>query len=792
MQDNNTIYSDGTFPAPNMPDNIKETPEYGVAVARAIWGSNKRYIEVRNARFARARQYYKGTQPVTPYLDTLNIDGKQSFINIQFEPRPIAKKFVKIIVDGYMNQSERPKVTSLSPEVKDKKEDIVDNAKWRISHADFINDIEQQSGVQFENKGNYLPETEEEVDFYYGLNNKQREEFLLEKMINFAFKDNNYTYVKRRALKDLAIYAVAGIEDYTDSNGRVIFENIPPEELVYAPSKKENFSDSNYFGRVKSVTIQELRAIPGNKMTEEDLYKLAQTVSNKNGNGNWSWSWDSLYNSSATRPYDGYRINVLRFWYKTIKNINYVFGTDNWGRQIFDIKKDAFQKTNGNKQAGAKPIFVGYEGYWIIDTDKIINWGPSRNQLKRDDELEKVQSPISVFMIDNEGEMDTKSLVEDIISSIIEMDIAILKIQQIKAAQAPNGYIIDIEGLEGIDLGLGGGALAPLKLREIRTQTGDLYYRSKNAAGDAFQQPPVRESKGDFGNMLQELVGNYNFELNNIRDYIGTNEYREGSSVNPKIGLGVVQNQLQNSNNATAYLYDALVQLMRNPIKNIGLRIWDSLRSVNPSKGYNFLLGKENVEFIKSASDITSSLYDMDIELDLSDEDKRHFEEEIQIALSNQTIDVKDIIALRAMPNQKYAAQYLTILQVKREKKMAQAAQQNAEMNQKLQNDSLVQKAQLELQAAQLQSRVKAAEIEAKTQGELDKLKVQFYNDMRKEAFVMGKELPEDIAMEIEEYMQEQKQMKAAAVQQVLEEQQEQQQQEEGQEQDPNAGQQQQ
>lgn len=763
--------TNSVFPDPNSPDSIKNTDAYGLAVGKAIYNANKAYLNLRNERFMQARLYYKGRQPIGPYLSLLNVNGKEAFIDINFKPRPIAKKFVKIIVEGYMNKVEKPSVSSINPLVADRKQDVIDRAKWKISEKEWINKVQEQAQMQLEDPSAYLPSTVEEATFYYSMNNKQREELILEMMIQFVMNDNDYKEEKRKILKDLVIHNVSGVEDWIDANGRLRFEAIPAEELIYGPSKREDFDDSPYKARYKRMSVADFRNIPGNDMTEDQIYSVAKSFANKNSNGTVNYPFSPTFSNMTIRPYDDNVIDIIRFWYKTNRNLTYVEGVDKNNRTIFDIKDNVSQKTNSNKKIGSKPIMVGYTGVWVVGTDFIINWGMEKNMLKRDDALQKIESPISVFMIDNDGDMDSKSMVEDMISSIMEMDLDILKIQQIKAQQAPNGLLIDVEGLEDIDLGLGRGALKPLQLREIRSQQGDVYYRSKNEPGDASQGPPVKELKGDFGNLLQELIADYNFNLGNIRDYIGVNEYRDGSTVNPKTGLGVQQSQIEQSNNATQPIYSALVNLIRKLNRHIALRIWDAIKNGTSADAYKKILGDDNVAFIQESDDITASLYDVDIELDLSDQEKANLEQEKQIAINNGLIDIKDLAALNTMTNAKYAAQYLAIIAAKNKAEQQKMALANSEANAQAQAQSIGLKAQADQAIAQIQAQSAVAVIEAKTQGGLEKAKVDFYSNMQLQSFILGKELPPNIQQEIDAYNQEQKEMQAYAVQQMQQQQ---------------------
>lgn len=780
------LYKDGIFPTALAPESVKNTNEYGIAAGRAIYAAVKDYVAVRNARFLEARSYYKGTQSVLPYLDTLNVDGKNSFINIQFKPRPIVKKFVKVITDGYMLQTERPKVTSINPEVKRRKSERVSLAKFKLSQKDFISGIQNASGVKFEDDSSYLPGSSEEIDFYYNLNDEEREEFLMQMMIKYTFDDNNYREVKRSILRDLQFFGVSMVEDYVDQNNRIVFDHVPAEEAVYSPSKKNDFSDGQYFGRLQRMSVQAFRLLKGNKLTEEQIYSIAKTFSNANGNIAIDYPWNTAFTSSVMRPYDGAVIDVLRFWYRTVTPITYAEGTDNFGRTVFDLRGNIDEKTNPNKSVGQKPIEVGYEGTYVIGTDYIINWGAGKRQIKRDDHLEKVRPPFSIYMIDNDGDMNTPSIVEDMISSVIEMDLDILKIQQIKAQQAPNGFIIDIEGLQDIDLGLGQGKLKPLKLREIRMQTGDLYYSSKTESGNGSQLPPIRESKADFGNVLTELINDYNFQLNTIRDYIGVNEFRDGSKVSDRTGVAIAEQQLQTSNTATNHIYEGLISILTNLSRNIGQRIWDSLKYDDAYSGYKKILGEENMEFISQAEVITSSLYNILIEMDLTDDEKTILNQEIQTSLANGLIEMADAVAIRNMPSTKYQAQYLTVMLAKKKKEMADQAAANSAMNGKIQQQQAEEANAATVQAAQLTAQTQIAVVEAKQQGELEKKKADFYFTMQEQAFILGKELPADIVTQIAQYNQQQQEIHQAAIQQTIQQQQQDQQQQQ-QQQDPGA-----
>ena len=104
-------------------------------------------------------------------------------------------------------------------------------------------------------------------------------------------------------------------------------------------------------------------------------------------------------------------------------------------------------------------------------------------------------------------DMMPKSMVDSCIGFADQLQLTHLKIQQAVAKAKPDGIIIDIEGLENVQLGKG-GELQPLDLHDIYEQTGVFYYRSKNPEG-GFQNPPIREIGNSIRN-INELIGLYN------------------------------------------------------------------------------------------------------------------------------------------------------------------------------------------------------------------------------------------------------------------------------------------
>ena len=113
----------GSFPSQVVPDEEKQTMEYGYAVGRAIegeWfsgdrgGMGNRY---QNSwlNFHRLRLYARGEQPVQKYIDELAVNGDLSYLNLDWKPVPIIPKFVDIVVNGIADRAYDVKAYSQDP-----------------------------------------------------------------------------------------------------------------------------------------------------------------------------------------------------------------------------------------------------------------------------------------------------------------------------------------------------------------------------------------------------------------------------------------------------------------------------------------------------------------------------------------------------------------------------------------------------------------------------------------------------------------------------------------------------
>lgn len=670
---------------PLAPDSEKKTEGFAKKVFRMVMGNYTRYKEIRNKQLFEWRKFANGEQDIQEYLDLLTADGKTLYQNISFKASPISKKFEEAVVNGFMLRKEYPRALALSKEIRDRKDMKRAEAMYRMENGELIQRLSQASGLQVEDPSAFVPEDMEDLDVHFMLEDKEREELLMQELVDFTLNDNDMVSMKRKFLSNIYQVNLAGFYTYIDDNGRLVIEDIDAEDAIYSNSRKEVLTDdATYAGREMRMYISDIRsrfAVPPEK--EESLFNLAKKYIGMYNNPVVSLeSWLPDYRDMLERPYDNFLVDVVHIWWRCSKVIGYVEGKDRYGRHVFDTKKvipEHKYKSDGRKKTGVKYVQTAYEGYFTLDGGMVLEWGEQRNVLRSGYDREQVLCPFIYIMPSNSGKLLMPSFVDRITDYIKQMDIAELKIKQAIAKHPPDGYQIDIESILNIDLG--NGELEPLTVVDIWRQTGDFYYRSKKDGDNNTEiKPPISPSFNHIANTIQTYINVYNFNLSKIRDVLGINELADGTATAPRIGYRFAEMQRQASNTATWSIYDAYIRAGTRLVKQIAIRIWDALNYGTVNKGYLGFLGKSNIDFLKYREDLTKSSYDFKFEMGLDKGQREALEQNVNSAIAAGVLEMPDAIRILNTDDVYKAEKLAVYLYNKRRREKEQSATRQSQM----------------------------------------------------------------------------------------------------------------
>jgi hypothetical protein len=195
--------------------------------------------------------------------------------------------------------------------------------------------------------------------------------------------------------------------------------------------------------------------------------------------------------------------------------------------------------------------------------------------------------------------------------------------------------------------------------------------------------------------------------------------------------VGVQKLAAANSNTATRHILNAGLFLTAETAECLSLRISDILEYSPTKEAFIEAMGVHNVATLEEMSSLYLYDFGIFIELQPDEEEKAILENNIQMALQQQSIELEDAIDLREIKNIKLANQLLKIRRQKKQEKdramqleniqaqsqsNTQAAQAAAQVEMQKDQSLTQSKMQLEQMKAQLETQKMAQEIEAKKQ----------------------------------------------------------------------------
>jgi len=743
MYTSGDITKKGTFPDPLADRETKSSDKYGLQFARAIysqWGKQSDSTSLlgkRNKVFERNRDYANGNQDTSIYKQLLNSlspnKGDGSLLNLDFTPVPILPKFVRVVVNKILAKDPYPNLESIDPLSSSEKNKMKDRVRVQVENRDALMQLKESTGLVLDIDPEALPESLEEAEIFLDTNIKTDAEVAAQIATNMTLEwsdFNDTTY--RRCVNDLVTLGMAVTKRSNDPSEGIKVEYVDPIDFVHSYTEDPNFSDLIYAGHLKRISIGELKRISGGSLTEEDYKEIAQKVKNSYGNDSADFS-KTRYDEKMQRTeygYDNFMVDVLDFEFIGVDCIYFEekenrFGNSNFYMKGFDYKErknSVFERTPHKME-----IETVYGGKFVVGTDKMIGYGPAMNVPKNIHDISKARMSYSV-VASNIRRMVPKSMVESCTGFADMLQLTHLKIQQAVAKAKPDGLIIDIEGLENVQLGKG-GELQPLELHDIYEQTGVFYYRSKTPDG-APSAPPIQQIPNAIRN-INEMISLYNHYLQLIRDTSGINEQMDGTTPKGEALVGVQQMALQQGNNAIHDTMHASMMLYKRVCQDVVKCLQIVPKDSILYRMYENAIGESNMSVLNSFENLPMYNFGVVVVKEMEDKDKEYLEQNIQMAIQQGQIDLEDAMAVRGMKDVNQAERLLMIRRKRRMKEQQEAAAQNSQQQAQQAQQAAEAAAQGEQQKIQMEAQIRQQEMQLKAQ--LDMQLEQAKHEMRKE-----------------------------------------------------------
>jgi len=424
-------------------------------------------------------------------------------------------------------------------------------------------------------------------------------------------------------------------------------------------------------------------------------------------------------------------VDVLDFEFISVDCIYFEEKENRFGNTNFFMKGFEYEEKQGSvydRTPHKMEVSTVYGGSYIIGAGKIFNYGMTKNVPKNIHDLSKCRLSYSATAT-NINNMMPKSMVDSCTGFADMLQLTHLKIQQAIAKAKPDGLIIDIEGLENVQLGKG-GELQPLDLHDIYEQTGVFYYRSKNPEG-GFQNPPVREIGNSIRN-INELIGLYNHYLRMVRDVTGINEMMDSSTPKGDTLVGVQQQAIAAGNNAIYDITDSSMVLFKKVCSDIVKCLQILPKDSVIYSAYANAVGRENMSILSSFNNLPMYNFGVQVVKEMEDKDRAYLEQNIQISIQQKELDIEDAIAIRQLKDVNQAERLLVVRRKKRIAQRQQIAMQNSQQQAQIQQASAQSTSQAKMQEMQAQAQIDAQkmQLEAQLDSQLEQMKHQFRKEI--------------------------------------------------------------
>ena len=734
-----------SFPDPLAPQEIKAGKKYGLKYAKSIeaqWGrmqDNDSLFRKRNKVWDRNRDYANGTQDTNIYKRILTSmdpnSGDGSLVNLDYTPVPILPKFSRVVENKILSRNPYPNLEAIDPISSSEKNKEKQRIKTQVQIKPELEQLKQDTGgLVLDKDPSELPDSLEEAEIFLETNLKTDAEIAAQIGTNLTLSWNSFNdNIYRRCVNDLVALGMAVVKRSNDPNYGIKTDYVDPCKFIHSYSEDPGLNDLTYAGHVKTISIQELKRVAGDQLTEENYAKIASGAAGTNGNDssklNYSYFDDHL--KRTMYGYDEYMVDVLDFEFLSIDCMHFEDKENRYGNKLFFYEGFEYKERHGSvyeREPRKMNIATVYGGSCIVGTDFLYDYGMKANMPRNIHDISRCRLSYSAVAT-NLRKMIPKSMVDSCVGFADMLQITHLKIQQAIAKAKPDGLIIDIEGLENVQLGKG-GELQPLELHDIYEQTGVFYYRSKDPEG-GFQNPPIREIGNSIRN-INELIGIYNHYLRLIRDATGVNEAMDASSPKGDMLVGVREQAIAAGNNAIYDITNASMVLFKKVCEDVVKCLQIIPQGSVIMKAYQNAIGEENMKVLSTFSDLPMYNFGVTVQKEMEDSERQFLEQNIQASLAQKELDLEDAIAIRQLKDINQAERLLIVRRQKRMKKQQEMAQQNSQMQAQQQAQASQAASQARQQELQMGAQIEAQTLQLKNQLEiqLETAKHQFRKEI--------------------------------------------------------------
>ena len=669
----------------------KKSAEFGKQICVDIWGKMNgvsSYFWARNARFRKNRLAAAGKLDMSVFMDRLDFNGKTNYVNLDWKALQICGTIISRMVGRWMKRNEKIDVSAVDPVSISAKKEKEDDALFYYENKDMLQELQQQSGVPVIPKDQFVAEDKDDLDNWRTEFNRIPEEISYDLAVNEVLRKNGwFDVMKKKLLHDSAECGLVGTYTWMDDEGQIHVEWIKAENAIYSYTNYDDFRDTSWRGHIGSMKLGEIRAkypeMCAGQAGAELLWNIAGSSKD------WQY-YDKIrfmleWNVSIMMPYDDWNVDVMFLELKSFDSDGYTVTKTKKNNSTI-IRKGKPEKLDDNQEYVEEKKWNIYKGVYIPVTNTLLEWGLKKNMIRPQDpkELGNAEFSYSYYMYENYI-MRNVAVPEKIEQPLEQMILALLKMQQLVAKMKPAGAAINVDAMQELDLGLANMS-KPMDVQRIWEQTGNLYYRGRDAEGNAIPVPITELANAGFIGQMQALIELYNFNYKVLTDQLGEDPNLPQLAAQPRVAAGNVDTSISITDDTTDHYYDAYKHCMEETAKKVACLL-------NKSVSYG---AKKYRELLKQ-DDVKGRDFQTAFRMLPNDAQLAMFQNMLNTAMANNErlilyIDPFKLIKM-CRENAELAFLYFKNGQKRYLRTEQQIAQQNSEQNAQIQQSSMEAKA---------------------------------------------------------------------------------------------------
>lgn len=648
------------FPDEDVDPKVKKEKEWILKMCRAVLYSYCQLpigsIGMNSApQYQKLRLYALGRQPIAPYKKLLqgNPDGNNPALVTDWAIRNIISTPRRNCIQIALKSPFDIQINPIDGLAKSELEEEYVSTKSKL----MLRDMMKTRGMTEEMNLPVVRLDEGEAEDLEELESQQlgkrhQTAMDMEMLVKNALVSNDYDALNELATADYIDLGVSVMRDDSCDNKKIELSYIDPSFFIMSYCVKKDFSDWKYMGYVEPIQFSEIVSRSSGQVSKEDIERLwevnrgamsgynlgiAGVVSEFSG-----WTYEQFYTRGQGYVLDvEFRSSDL----KVLEERELPNGTSLYKR----IDPTKIGKTKKNKYTKKYKENI-YCAKWVVGTDILYDFGVKSNQ-KRDRRDDSIAMPSFHVQACDVNNMIARSRIESVVSAIDDYQMARYKMQNTLNTAIPSGWQVDLDALESVNLTIGGKRMENEALLSLFASRGVLVYRGKNLDGES-NNKPAEFLQGGVGSEIVEFWNTMNDSKQYVKESLGLNDFTDSSTPNPKSLTTIAQAAMSGTNNALGDLFSAQIRMRRSLSRSIMIRCQDIVHYGN-AEYIAYSLGDSTVMNLQSIKNIDRYIYSVEIADLPTPEDIQRFNEQLQVAQTNNELTIADILRLNGIRNLK-------------------------------------------------------------------------------------------------------------------------------------------